>query len=110
MTMDSKTLEALKGSIEKWKGILVGEIEDEGISNCPLCRLHHKNRCRGCPVSEKTGKDNCTGTPYDIWVFHQFRREDWGNQQAWKATDKRSKVLAQREIDFLEDLLPKEGA
>lgn len=71
--MKPQTKEALEGSIRKWERILVGESEDHGPLNCPLCRLFNNNRtpdakrCVGCPVAAKTGKE-CRGTPYDQWL------------------------------------------
>jgi len=56
--MNKETLEALKGSIEKWKKIATGKGVDEGWKNCPLCRLFIIDGCRNCPVKLKT-QDDC---------------------------------------------------
>lgn len=71
--MDDKTLLALRASIEAWK--LKAVTDDPyvriGSSTCPLCQLFNngeqssEDRCRGCPVWEKTGKTGCKGSPYD---------------------------------------------
>ena len=98
--MDKRTLKALKGSIVKWERILAGEIMDEGADNCPLCRLG----CFCCPVHKKTGRTSCLETPYEPWCDHQFNRRL--SQNCNWATDKRSKMLAQRMVDFLKSLLP----
>ena len=37
--MNKETLEALKGSIEKWRKIVEEGDEDRGSSSCPLCQL-----------------------------------------------------------------------
>ena len=42
--MNSKTLEALKGSIKKWQRIVSGTARDEGAINCPLCWKFLDNR------------------------------------------------------------------
>jgi hypothetical protein len=97
--MDSETLEALKGSIAKWKAIVAGIGSDAGLYDCPLCALFHPRRrpeatsgapCDGCPVKQHTGKSYCEGSPYDHW--------DEGDDD--------EEVVAKAELDFLISLLP----
>lgn len=86
--MDDKTLEALKGSIKKWEGIVAGTIENQGALNCPLCQLFNtSDECDGCPVKERTGEDFCEGSPY-----YSYEQKVQGSAQA--------------ELDFLKSLLP----
>lgn len=93
--MDTKTLEALRGSIRKWEKIVDGTEMDRGLDNCPLCRIFHgvfrtddKYGCFGCPVAEAVYDTCCEGTPYN-----DYNRTP-------------TKENAQRELDFLISLLP----
>ena len=91
MTMDRKTLRALRGSIKKWEGVVAGTTEDKGSDNCPLCQLFNKEwwqRCYGCPVRDATGQSFCFGTPYEVY------------------RDRRTKTNAKKELKFLQSLLP----
>lgn len=71
--MDAETLEALRGSIEKWRGILAETEGDEGSENCALCTkfLHGRPptyvQCGGCPVAVRTKQRYCDGSPYRAW-------------------------------------------
>jgi len=99
--MKKETLEALKGSIEKWEEIVAGTGTDQGISNCPLCKLfvHQDDACFGCPVRERTNKPSCEDTPYVIWCkVHP----------SFEAKTPYQKAIAQAEVEFLKSLLPKE--
>lgn len=102
--MNAKTLEALKGSIEKWEGIVAGKIGDEGTNNCPLCLLFYYGitRCKGCIVSEESMAVGCNNTPYDNWCnfWNSFQYNETANCDE-------SKQLAQDMLDFLKSLLPK---
>lgn len=95
--MSPETLEALKGSIEKWRKIVEKIGEDHGTQNCPLCRLFHSDYreeddcCAGCPVHEHTELSLCMGTPYDNY------------------TENPSTKNANAELEFLRSLLPKEA-
>ena len=91
--MERETLEALKGSIQKWRGITNGEGVDKGSNNCPLCHkfLDRKSgTCFGCPVYEHTKEHLCVGTPYD----------NYGGDPSYEN--------ALEELEFLESLLPEE--
>lgn len=95
--MSRKALKALKGSILKWENIILGKTYDRGVINCPLCKLYnnYKNNysCEGCPVSKRTGKRGCMGTPYEGW------------NGSWVKTDS-DVLVAYQELQFLRSLLP----
>jgi len=100
--MKAKTLEALKGSIAKWKAIANGTGGDWGGGNCPLCKLFAvgHNECVGCPVKAETGRIGCLGSPWDQWSELQ------AGDYPWKATSKAKKRAARAELKFLRSLLP----
>ena len=95
--MNKQTRTALEGSIAKWEAIVAGTGTDEGVANCPLCKVFFHERhapgelCAGCPVKEETGWPCCEGSPYDEWC-------DEGGDD--------NKRIAQAELDFLRSLLP----
>jgi hypothetical protein len=93
--MDAATLEALKGSIAKWEGIVAGTTRDDGADNCPLCALFNtddydriENACEGCPVQKSAGIGFCMQTPY--YAYRHLKTTE----------------AAQAELDFLRSLLP----
>ena len=106
--MDDRTLEALRGSIEKWEAIERGDGQDLGISNCPLCHLFVEECCQDCPVGITTGLYGCNGSPYG-----EFRRAltDAAGEVAVSIDEapldeaSRLKRLARDEREFLESLL-----
>ena len=65
--------EALEKSILKWERILEGAGADYGGYNCALCQLYggRYGNCSGCPVANRVGRVDCTGTPYKAWSKHQ---------------------------------------
>jgi hypothetical protein len=102
--MTPETLEALKGSIEKWRKIVEEGGEDLGVKNCPLCHLHYAyGNCTGCPVNQASGGQQCGNTPYDEWDELDL----FGSGVA----DTPAKIEAARaELEFLRSLLPQEEA
>lgn len=99
--MKAKTLEALRGSIAKWKAIADGTGSDMGGKNCPLCVMFAKTKeCRGCPVFEHTGRIGCLGSPWNDWM--ELHTTDY----PWKATGPNKKKAARAELKFLRSLLP----
>lgn len=98
-----ETLEALKGSIEKWRKIVEEGARDYGGEDCPLCDLFCDDaNCVGCPVSAAAGEIYCKGTPYMEWHRVSGR---------YAIADTPEKIAAARaELDFLRSLLPKEEA
>jgi hypothetical protein len=106
--MNSKTLEALQGSIHKWERIVAGEGRDFGPLDCPLCEVFNSTffeterpglpACTGCPVKEATQRSGCAGSPYEPYAA------------AVASGEVRQAVLqrlAQVELDFLKSLLPR---
>jgi len=65
-----KILTAIKDSMHKWWSIIMCAKKDEGPLDCALCHLFAKDGCKGCPISEKTKKGSCNGTPYQDWCTH----------------------------------------
>lgn len=101
--MDQRTLEALKGSIEKWRRIVYEGASNGGPKDCPLCVLFNNREtwfsnkvCVGCPVMEKTGLYGCGGTPYEML-------EECENPIN---SDPEALEHAKAELAFLESLLP----
>lgn len=83
--------DALKRAIKNWQRRVRGELV---LDRCPLCEicdsecfLHGTNT--PCPVLQETGLPVCKNTP---WV-------------EWNGSDRE---VAQKEVEFLESLLPVE--
>jgi len=103
--MDDETLKALREEIERWEMI----IDEEGVDvrNSPLCDLFLLSLCIGCPVVTIGGaRAGCQDSPYWNWVDHQL--EEHGKENGYKVYCATCKKLAQKELDFLKSLLPKE--
>ena len=105
--MPARTLKALKGSIAKWEAIVAGTGTDEGVRNCPLCKLFNPfeapfTGCLGCPVRDATGESSCNGSPYQEWS--KYWDGDLGNTTS--TTEERR--LAKAELRFLRSLLPED--
>ena len=93
--MDEHTLKALRGSIRKWESIVSGLGEDLRSVNCSLCIEFPE--CEGCPVVERTGQDECEGSPY---------YETWRAKQNFGRDSIEYMQTAMAEVDFLKSLLP----
>ncbi len=109
--MTARTLQALKGSIEKWERIVAGTGGDRGYRNCPLCALflrYSEPTCEGCPVAAKSGRPNCEKTPYIAWHESGDRSYE-AIDKSWFAHGPKSLAAAKRELAFLKSLLPKEA-
>lgn len=112
--MNSKTLRALKGSIEKWKAIAAGTGVDHATDNCPLCAVFHVRCygdacCVGCPVREHTDKMYCMDTPFRAWFDHQYKQHEAlaMDCEYLKVRCPTCKSLAAQEVKFLESLVPR---
>lgn len=120
LSMNKKTLNALRSSIRHWKRLEKGRTRaNEGIgpAYCALCRMFYFENyrpgrdicnharsydavCLGCPVRERTGQKLCGGTPYadaeKAWMLEEL---DGIGSAAFKAA-------AKKEREFLQSLLP----
>ena len=68
MATYEETKEALEGSIRKWELIVSGEGTDNGVYDCPLCKLFPY--CGdGCPV-EYDGYGGCRNYEFEEWYGH----------------------------------------
>jgi len=115
--MDKETLEALEGSIEKWEKIVAEKGKDLGSLNCALCGVFitKDKRCVGCPVYMKTGEPLCRETPYIDWLKHHAYRHfnvlflsDCSLMLTPCVVEcPTCKELAEEELNFLKELLPK---
>lgn len=100
---NAQVRKALQGSIKKWNKIAAGKLEDEGIHNCPLCKIFHSRhvpwgaKCRGCPVEVNTGRPGCYGTPYDEWIGA-------GGRSTGLANTLYLQMVALKEVAYLESL------
>lgn len=102
---------ALDSSIDHWKRMRDGKRRktcslrsfiDDGLEwpcapDCALCRNFSlkNNSCNGCPIKEKTGKDDCDGTPY-MDALNAYIRHGVDSEQF--------KAASQKMINFLESL------
>ena len=103
--MTDQALAALKESIDHWRRMAEGRAENgetPGGKDCPLCRIFASapcwHGCAGCPVSEMTRCSNCKETP---WLAANLSFNQHG------PTSDHFKAAAQKELAFLESLLPK---
>ncbi len=99
--MDNKTLTALKESIEHWKDIKKDSSIETSSDDCALCQLTPYVCSVTCPAY--FGNGYCKGTPYIDYVEYMFTVYIFGEDE------KVRQDLAQKEIDFLISLLPKEN-
>jgi len=107
--MNKATAKALEQSIKHWERMRDGKrhktkddtdnsidgLEVPMAEDCALCRKFDCQICEGCPVMNKTGKDNCDGSPY--WKARYAFNERGVDSPEFKAA-------AQKMIDFLESL------
>lgn len=102
-TMPPATLSALRASIKHWRENVNAEKPEDvklGVDYCPLCSVFYNEGCRGCPVSNKTERGYCGGSPYeDAANAHN----DWEDAVIHRTT---YQAAAQAELDFLISLLP----
>lgn len=104
MKRNKTRLQALKGSIRKWKLIVDGKGDDNGTHNCPLCRRYFKVTCEGCPVAAASNCYDCNNTPYNLWaILHNAK----GLKRPFKVFDVTTRNAAKAELAFLKSLLPK---
>lgn len=77
MKLKLKTLQALEGSIDKWRAIVDGSGADLATRNCPLClrfatadcTISSREYSELCPVA-RAGMEQCGDGPYVDWCNH----------------------------------------
>lgn len=109
--MKPETLEALRGSIRKWEGIVAGVESDLGTRNCPLCQRFgngcDRNGEERCPVFCETDAPCCNDSPYEDWKEAQWDRWEKGlTHFVAPVTDDETVMCAVLELEFLKSLLP----
>lgn len=104
MLFTNKQTEALEKAIKKWEGVCFhGEFE-EGTADCACCYIWLRSYCIGCPISQYTGCNNCTKTPYFKWIDHQRVKHKHLYYETKKIRCKECSFLALKELWFLRDL------
>ncbi len=94
---------ALRESIRKWKWLVKyleehpdGLIPRTGVSTCTLCLVFLIGGCFNCPVYERTKRAYCERTPHSKY-----------NSVGEHRNHVLAEEYAQKEVEFLESLLPK---
>lgn len=105
--MDKETLEALRGSIQKWENIVAGTGVDDGMDNCPLCQMFFDEDeiCTGCPVAIESTAPLCFNTPYSSWRVIQLSAWGVDNHES-KVFSSKSMTAAIAMLNYLKSLLP----
>ncbi len=108
--MTPETIQAIRDSIAHWEQNRdVKTYADIGIGShhCPLCKLYINNRCRQCPVYEKTTYPYCQNTPYEA-IYTHVAAFDYSTTDGYLPVPVTPEwpQLCQDEIDFLTSLLP----
>lgn len=104
--MNAKTLAAIEASIAKWERNAEAPSPENYLvdaCDCPLCDMFWDSDCLGCPVSEKTSRLGCSGTPYTK-AFAAW--EAWNSDKKSESFKKRAHTAARAEVAFLKSLLP----
>jgi hypothetical protein len=103
-TYSNKTLSVLKRSVKHWEENLESDnkwsiqIYDD---YCPLCAIFGEDdACKGCPISDYTGKPDCRKTPWE-----KVRNEYNNNLIA--SPGPRLKNAIKKQLDFLQMLYEK---
>ena len=99
-------LKLMKETFIKWDKIYKMIGNDEGVSNCPLCKEYYFWNCYRCPIYKFTGERECEKTPYMEWHNHWFTTHS--KNVNIKNRDSGSEILCTKckdivykEIDFL---------
>jgi hypothetical protein len=113
--MKTQTLEALNKSIEHWREVVSDPWNTKvGALECALCGLFNNlTNCfdcgKECPVSIKTGKTHCSGSPYsnfaEVLADLRWSCEANGREPTNDEISTLSK-LAEIELNFLIALRP----
>lgn len=108
-------------SIRHWIRLRDGKNKsNEGITteSCPLCKTYYTREnpyhdnpfgpnysCYGCPISAATGDGDCRGSPWDDAAMAACSIPGSHN---WDFSTPKFKKGAQKMINFMNKLLPKE--
>ena len=105
MKLSKRQTKALKKSIKKWEAIVAGTGIDDGADNCELCKKYIGCDCKSCPVCLTVSAKWCHNTPHEQWCDYTHRHLKNDLAQEGKVFGKKSKRLAQAELDFLKGIL-----
>lgn len=95
---------ALADSQRGWRRNVEARSPDDvrcGGTACALCEAFVDMACQGCPVSAKTGKRGCEGTPYFEAVH---ARDRWRERPGDLVAEEGFRAAATLEAEFLESL------
>ena len=69
------TMDAINGSIAKWRKVVKGGYTENCYNDCPLCHLHNTGMtapCEHCPIKLQTEVEYCCNTPYVGWSHRKY--------------------------------------
>lgn len=112
------TLEAVRRSISKWRGLLHEPgTQEKGCNDCALCMLYvhllpaagigEPYKCNDCPIAVRTGM-NCFGSPLISWQAHvaeHARTENLDIPYVYKGDCLVCERIINEEIRFLAGIL-----
>ena len=103
--IDEVTLEALLGSIEKWRKIAYENEVDAGDENCPLCQTFRY--CSDCIIEINVQSCGCNYI-YDKWSDHHWQNhpDEMDDADYLRVQCDECKRLAIAEYKFLKRMLP----
>ena len=107
--MKAETVIALEASITSWKHKATTPDYkglNMGPTGCALCQLFHHNECNGCPISEKTGRMECIGTPYEETYKAWRKLIGAENPNQIRVRRPKFREAARAMVEFMEDLRP----
>lgn len=93
-----QSLNAIDGSINKWKRIVHFLGQDKGCNNCSLCIEYVDSdsiACVNCPIYLYSGYDYCSNSPYMIWS------EDYHDNNDGRAITREEIACANMMLSFL---------
>jgi hypothetical protein len=103
MTYSQEVINALKDLVSHWELIIKGKRGEKNIINNLLCRIFLKTSCVGCPIFQKTSFEACLKTPYTDWLEHHDEFHHFSYPRRLRC--EKCRELAQRELNFLKNLL-----
>ena len=94
-------IKALKGSINKWRDIVIGIDVDRGPKNCLCCTEFYNGDCKNCPVCIMVEEKYCHGTPY----YEKWCKLDNFDGRYRTVRGVQSLNAAREELSFLKKIL-----